>query len=118
MINQNKVDEEDLARCLWTIGDVTRLRILAQLPTSPDCCGGKNVSQLAGELELTQSTISNHLARLRTLGIVRHTRQCRDVYYWIDPERAEQIHGQVGLALKLKSTQAGVAPETAETGKK
>ena len=97
-----RIDEEDLARCLCTIGDVTRLRILEQLPTTPDCCGGKNVSELAAALDLTQSTISNHLARLRTLGIVRHTRQCRDVYYWIDPERARDIARQVEQALKLK----------------
>jgi len=101
VVREEQVNEEDLARCLWTIGDVTRLRILEQLPTTPDCCEGKNVSQLAEELDLTQSTISNHLARLRTLGIVRHTRQCRDVYYWIDPERAEQISEQVRSALKL-----------------
>lgn len=111
MTHEFTVDEEDLARCLWTIGDVTRLRLLAQLPTSPDCCGGKNVSQLADELELTQSTISNHLARLRTLGIVRHTRLCRDVYYWIDPERAEQIHQQIGLALKLKAGTGAIIKE-------
>jgi ArsR family transcriptional regulator len=98
---QLAVNEEDLARCLWTIGDVTRLKILQLLPTTPDCCEGKNVSQLAEELELTQSTISNHLARLRTLGIVRNTKQCRDVYYWIDPERAEQIEAQLQAALKL-----------------
>jgi DNA-binding transcriptional ArsR family regulator len=102
VVREEKVNEEDLARCLWTIGDMTRLRILEQLPTTPECCEGKNVSQLAEELDLTQSTISNHLARLRTLGIVRHTRQCRDVYYWIDPERAEQISEQVRSALKLK----------------
>jgi ArsR family transcriptional regulator len=92
---------EDLARCLWTIGDYTRLRILELLPGTPDCCEGKNVSQLAEELQLSQSTISNHLARLRTLGIVRHTKQCRDVYYWIDPERAGQIQEQLKQALKL-----------------
>ena len=99
---QTALDVEDLARCLWTIGDVTRLRILELLPATPDCCQGKNVSQLAEELSLTQSTISNHLARLRTLGIVRHTKQCRDVFYWIDPERAEQIEEQLQVALKLK----------------
>jgi len=101
VVRKKRVNEEDLARCLWTIGDVTRLRILEQLPVTPDCCEGKNVSQLAEALDLTQSTISNHLARLRTLGIVRHTRQCRDVYYWIDPERAEQIIEQVSIALKI-----------------
>jgi len=102
MTKKVEVDAEDLARCLWTIGDVTRLRILELLPTTPDCCHAMNVSQLAEELEMTQSTVSNHLARLRTLGIVRHTKQCRDVYYWIDPERAEQIGEQLRQALKLK----------------
>ena len=94
------VNEEDLARWLWTIGDVTRLRILEMLPTTPECCGGRNVSQIAEQLGLTQSTVSNHLARLRTLGIVRHTKQCRDVYYWIDPERADEVIGQLQQALK------------------
>lgn len=98
---QERLDVEDLARCLWTIGDLTRLRILQLLPGTPDCCKGKNVSALAEELDLSQSTISNHLARLRTLGIVRHTKQCRDVFYWIDPERAEQIGQQLAQALKL-----------------
>lgn len=100
MMGQVTVDEEDLARCLWTIGDVTRLRLLSLLPASPDCERGKNVSQLAEELDLKQSTVSNHLARMRTLGIVRHTKRCRDVYYWIDPERAEQIEAQLRRALK------------------
>ena len=34
----DSVEVEDLARCLWTIGDVTRLRILEMLPATPDCC--------------------------------------------------------------------------------
>jgi ArsR family transcriptional regulator len=101
MENGTTIDREDLARCLWTIGDVTRLRLLALLPATPDCCAGKNVTQLAEDLELTQSTVSNHLARLRTLRIVRHTKKCRDVYYWVDPERAEQIIDQLREALKL-----------------
>ena len=101
---KTEVDVEDLARCLWTIGDLTRLRILQLLPATPDCCQGKNVSQLAEELELTQSTVSNHLARLRTLGIVRNTKQCRDVYYWIDRERAEQIEEQLRQALKREAS--------------
>lgn len=101
MNNALIADEEDLARCLWTIGDVTRLRILELLPSSPDCDKGKNVSQMAEILDLKQSTVSNHLARLRTLGIVRNTKRCRDVYYWVDPERAEQIVDNLRRSLKL-----------------
>ncbi len=94
-------DAEELARCLWTIGDVVRLRILRLLPGTPDCRAGKNVSQLAEELGLTQPTVSNHLARLRTLGIVRHMKRCRDVYYWIDPVRARAVVAGLERALKL-----------------
>ena len=93
--------EEDLARCLWTIGDVTRLRILKLLGTEPGCCEGKNVTEIADELRLVQSTVSNHLARMRTLGIIRQTKQCRDVYYWIDPGRAAEIVSHLEDALKL-----------------
>jgi len=101
------MDLEDLARCLWTVGDVTRLRILELLPKTPDCHEGKNVTQIAEELDLGQSTISNHLARLRTLGIVRHTKQCRDVYYWIDPERVAAIQRDLAQALKQPDPKEG-----------
>ncbi|MDP0501606.1 MAG: metalloregulator ArsR/SmtB family transcription factor [Verrucomicrobiota bacterium JB022] len=83
--------QEQLARQLWTLGDLNRLRILSRLPLNPDCKTRTNVSQLAEELGLSQPTVSNHLARLRTLGIVRCQRMCRDSYYWIDVERCEEI---------------------------
>lgn len=95
------MNPDKLARELWTIGDVNRLRILRLLPTSPDCHHRANVSQIAESLGLSQPTVSNHLARLRTLGIVRHSRMCRDVYYWIDPDMAEDICAGLRAALKL-----------------
>lgn len=104
-------EEEDLARCLWTVGDLTRLRILELLPSSPECREGKNVTELASLLDLKQSTVSNHLARLRTLGIVRHTRRCRDVYYWVCPERAEQVVARLQQTLKLVARPEKTAAE-------
>lgn len=99
-------DMEDLARCLWTIGDLTRLQLMELLPDTPDCEEAQNVTRLAEELGLTQSTVSAHLARLRTLGIVRHTRKCRDVYYYVDAERAEQIVEDLRRSLKLRKVSA------------
>lgn len=93
-------DPELLARQLWTIGDVNRLRLLALLPLEPDCSNHKNVSALAEALNLSQPTVSNHLARLRTLGIVKCRKMCRDVHYWIDPEMAEAILGDLQAALR------------------
>lgn len=102
---------EDLARCLWTIGDLTRLRILDRLPREPDCERGVNVSQLAEELELSQPTVSTHLARLRTLGIIRPMRRCRDIYYYIDVERTEQIAAQLAVVMKLAGDVANKSAE-------
>lgn len=101
-------EQEDLARCLWTVGDVARLRLLELLPEEEDCARGLNVSQLAEALGMTQSTVSSHLARLRTLGIVRHTRRCRDVYYYIDSARASQIRRNLERALKLADNSAAL----------
>ena len=93
------IDSELLARQLWTIGDVNRLRLLALLPHAPDCASGANVTDLAEKLGLSQPSVSNHLARLRTLGLVRYQKICRDVYYWIDPEVAEEVCQQLRHAL-------------------
>lgn len=105
-----KHDPEHLARQLWTIGDVNRLRLLALLPTRPDCCDHMNVSELATALGLTQPTVSNHLARLRTLGIVKCRKMCRDVHYWIDAEQAEDIIRDLREALK------GIEPAKKHSG--
>jgi DNA-binding transcriptional ArsR family regulator len=102
MHSPSTLAREDLARCLWTVGDDTRLALLELLPKTASCEGARNVSSLATELGLTQSTVSNHLARLRTLGLVRQTRRCRDVYYWIDPERCQQVAEALKEALKLE----------------
>lgn len=93
-------DHDQLARQLWTIGDVNRLRLLALLPTEADCKKHKNVSELAEALNLSQPTVSNHLARLRTLGIVKCRKMCRDVHYWIDADMAESILAHLKEALK------------------
>lgn len=101
---------EQLARQLWTLGDLNRLRILVRLPHSPDCQTRSNVSQLAEELGLSQPTVSNHLARLRTLGIVRCHRTCRDCFYWIDGDECRAILGSMADVL-LRERQA-VDPES------
>jgi DNA-binding transcriptional ArsR family regulator len=96
---------ELLAKRLWTIGDDVRLCLLSLLPSSEAATPAMNVSQLAGALGLSQPTISNHLARLRTLGIVRHRRVGRDVFYWIDAEAAENILDDLRRALKTQGPQ-------------
>lgn len=97
---------ELLAKRLWTIGDDVRLCLLSLLPASESASPAMNVSQLAGTLGLSQPTVSNHLARLRTLGIVRHRRVGRDVFYWIDAGAAESILEDLRRALKTQGPAA------------
>ena len=85
------VSKEDLARQLWAIGDIVRLRILDLLPPSADCQDANNVSALAEQLGLTQPTISHHLLVLRQAGLVEHKKMCRDCYYWVTLEAAEAV---------------------------
>ncbi|WP_269540725.1 ArsR/SmtB family transcription factor [Cerasicoccus fimbriatus] len=83
--------EDELAKQLWAIGDITRLRILRLLPDSADCEHAKNVSQIADVLNLSQPTISHHLRVLRQAGIVQHQKMCRDCYYWVDRDAAREV---------------------------
>ncbi|WP_309398557.1 ArsR/SmtB family transcription factor [Cerasicoccus maritimus] len=83
--------EDELAKQLWAIGDITRLRILRLLPDKADCEHGNNVSKIAEELNLSQPTISHHLRVLRQAGIVQHEKMCRDCFYWVDRDAARAV---------------------------
>ncbi len=84
MANETAVDQ--LAKQLWALGDLARLRLLAMLPSSPDCSSGNNVSQLAEKLGVTQPTVSHHLRVLRQAGFVDYNKMCRDCFYWRNEE--------------------------------
>ncbi len=93
--------DEELAKQLWAIGDIARLRILRLLPHSPNCEHENNVSQLADKLGMPQPTISHHLKVLRQAGVISNKKMCRDVFYWIDRERSGQIDGALREVLNI-----------------
>lgn len=65
-----------------------RLKIIACLAEQP-----KNVSELIGTCDLSQSAISQHLARLRQTGLVTTERHGKAIYYRIsDPVAARLGH--------------------------
>ena len=94
--------DEELAKQLWAIGDIARLRILRLLPHSPNCEHENNVSQLAGKLGMPQPTISHHLKVLRQAGVISNKKMCRDVFYWIDREGSDQIWKALREVLKIR----------------
>lgn len=68
------------------LSDETRLRIARCLSKSDLC-----VCELADALDLPQSTLSNHLAKLRGLGIVDTRRVGTWVYYRLAPQEQANI---------------------------
>ncbi|MFB9757252.1 metalloregulator ArsR/SmtB family transcription factor [Ectobacillus funiculus] len=53
--------------------------------------GPTNVTSLYEELEAPQSTVSQHLSKLKTAKIISGTRKGLEIYYEIKDERVEPI---------------------------
>ncbi|MBL7219236.1 MAG: winged helix-turn-helix transcriptional regulator [Phycisphaerae bacterium] len=69
-------DFEALARVFHTLGDKTRLSIIALLNA-----GEMNVTAIRGKLKLPQSSVSHHLGLLRAGGLVAARRNGKQVFY-------------------------------------
>ncbi|MDT8319369.1 MAG: metalloregulator ArsR/SmtB family transcription factor [Xanthomonadales bacterium] len=70
-----------------TLGHKDRLMVLCHLTT-----GEKSVGELAGLLDIPQSPLSQHLARMRNESLVRTRREAQTIYYSIaSPEAARTI---------------------------
>jgi DNA-binding transcriptional ArsR family regulator len=69
-----------------------------------------NVSEIVKNLKRSQSTISHHLAALRSLEIVRFETKADGVYYWIKyPQELRTILN--ALEVFIKRTQRGIEHE-------
>jgi ArsR family transcriptional regulator, virulence genes transcriptional regulator len=69
-----------------TLGHKDRLMVLCHLVE-----GEKSVGELAQLLNIPQSPLSQHLARMRQESLVRTRREAQTIYYSIDSPEAEQI---------------------------
>jgi DNA-binding transcriptional ArsR family regulator len=77
----------EAARLMKALSNSHRLAILCQLLE-----GEKSVGQLVGLIGLSQSALSQHLARLRRDRLVRTRRVAQTIYYALDG-----AHGRVVL---------------------
>jgi DNA-binding transcriptional ArsR family regulator len=83
---------------LKLLGHPDRLMILCQLKT-----GEQSVGQLANDLEIKQSPLSQHLARMRHEGVVTCRREAQTMYYSIASPEVESL---VGTLYELFCAQA------------
>ncbi len=94
--------EVALARLGRALADPTRCRILVALLD-----GASYPSQLAEQLGLTRSNVSNHLACLRGCGLVVATYRGRQVHYALaDAHLATALSELVKVVLAVDQTQA------------
>lgn len=76
----------EATRLLKLLASESRLLILCELAK-----GEASVSALAREIGLGQSALSQHLARMRSEGLVTFRRDGQMLYYRIDNPTAERI---------------------------
>jgi DNA-binding transcriptional ArsR family regulator len=85
------------------IADETRQKIMSEC-----CCCWVSVGDLASRLEVTQPTVSHHLAILRDAGLVNSREEGKQTFYTLNQENIVTCCGQ--LMIKF-------APEAAATEK-
>ena len=74
-------DQSKLTTVLRAMSNAKRMRILNELSDGRE----RSVSELEGVIaSLSQSALSQHLARLRRANIVRTRRESQTIYYSID----------------------------------
>lgn len=105
-----------MSRRFKALADPARLRILELLPEANVCEDVYNVSELAQELALSQPTVSHHLGILKTAGLVKSERMCRDVYYYVDKRALEELAGSLrGLGKAVPKAAARRQPKARKT---
>lgn len=78
---------EQAAAMLRTLGNEQRLLLLCLLIEH----GELSVGQLQAEVDLSQSALSQHLARMREDGLVAARREAQSIHYRIDDPRVETL---------------------------
>ncbi len=79
---------EEAARLLSALGQTKRLMVLCRLVDKE-----MSVGALAESVGLGQSALSQHLARLRDLGIVATRREAQTIYYRLASDNARRLIG-------------------------
>jgi len=77
---------DEAAQMLKMLANAQRLRILCLLAE-----GEMSVGQINDRVDLSQSALSQHLARLRSQGLVGTRRNGQTIYYRLDNGPAEKL---------------------------
>ena len=91
-IEQLRHKAEKATTYMKLLSHPSRLMVLCRLSEGEAC-----VSHLESQVDLSQSALSQHLARMRAEGIVDTRRQGQQIYYYISDEHVlkmlKALHG-------------------------
>ena len=109
MIEQMDIDANRMAdaaqkasELMKTLGHKDRLMVLCHLTS-----GEKSVGELAGLLDIPQSPLSQHLARMRKENLVKTRREAQTIFYSIASHEAAELVGLMHSLYCQDGSQAG-----------
>jgi DNA-binding transcriptional ArsR family regulator len=85
-LQQMEAAADRASALMKTLGHTGRLMILCNLAE-----GERSVGDLAEELQIPQSSLSQHLARMRSEGLVTTRRESQTVYYSISQGEVSRV---------------------------
>lgn len=85
-IGQMEEAADRASRMMKTLGHPGRLMILCNLAE-----GERSVGDLADHLGMSQSSLSQHLMRMRSEGLVEARRESQTVYYGLASGEAQEV---------------------------
>lgn len=80
------LNSQDAADLLKVMSNSHRLLILCELNN-----GERSVSTIEAVVQLSQSALSQHLAKLRQCGVVKTRREAQTIYYSLADPRVTQV---------------------------
>ncbi len=86
----NRIEQELMLECFKALADKSRLTIIGVLAQ-----GERSVGDLAARLGLTEPTVSHHLTKLRTAGLVNLRTQGTHRFYRLDTQRLTRLKALV-----------------------
>ena len=93
----------DPVRFAKAIADETRQKIMSEC-----CCCWLSVNEIVEKMDVSQPTVSHHLAILRDAGLVNIREEGKQTFYTLSQERVAVCCGQIKLkfAPEEKATEA------------
>ena len=100
------LDVVDFAKAL---ADETRQKIMKLC-----CCGWISVTEIVDQLNVTQPTVSHHLAILRDSGLVNVRHEGKQTFYALNQERVAVCCGQLMVKFAPEVKPAATENKTTE----